>query len=440
MTFLVKHTNTILLLVTSIILSPTLFNSFQVAWDDTWQVLENPYIIDHSWDNLLYHFSNFYGGQYSPVNTSMYVLVYKIFGFDALGFHLACLIIHLINVLLVFFIIRDIISTVKPNFNYARVTLYAFFTALVFAIHPLQVESIAWISASKVIVFSCFFLLAFKCYQVYMRTFQGGWLVAAGVLYVFGFASKEQAIILPLNLLAFDYIYGRFKGISLNLSLLKQKVLIEKVPFFILALAFWYFSLTNGLGAIESNGYPVYQRVILGIHSLTEYVFRAIAPVKLYFYYFFPMQKGEPLPLYYWGYIVLALVIWVFVWQHVKNKNRIVVFGILIFIINLLLVLHILPLPRAYITADRFMYLSIIGLALVGVWHIDFFLTKFPFQKKLVFSIITGYLLFYGIHSFYRTIQWKDSETMKKNVLNIVEKRRAANEYVGDHPFLNENE
>ena len=436
MKFLIKYPHFLLIAITVATFFPTLFNGFQLKWDDTWQVLENPFIPDHSAENISYHFANFYAGQYSPVNTLMYIAVYKLFGFDPFGFHLASLLVHLTNVLLIFYIIRDIVKTVKPGFNHARIQHYAFFTALVFAIHPLQVESVAWISASKVVMFTLFLLLSCLCYIRYIHTGKGRWLVIIGFLYFLGFASKEQAIILPLNLLALDYIYGRLKGIRLSFSSFKKKVLLEKVPFFLLALSFWYFSLNYGLGRVDLGGYPVYQRAILGMHSLMEYLFRAIAPVRLYFVYFFPMQIGESLPWYYWVYPVMTLIVVAFVWHNIRRNNKLVLFGTLLFMVNMLLVLHILPMPRPTITADRYMYISIAGLALIAIWHVDYLLVKFKAYKKYFISAIATYFLFYSVHTFHRTMQWKDSETMKQNVLDIVEKRKAAGEYVEEHPLL----
>lgn len=419
-----KYTPYLLILITIIVFFPTFTNDFQIKWDDTWQVLENPFVLDHSFENLRYHFTSFYNGQYSPINTLVYIAIYKLFGFNATAFHTTFLIVHVFNILLVFYILKDILKTAKPEFGSKRIHVYATFTSLIFAIHPLQVESVAWLSASKIILYAFFLLLALWCYVRYIHNNKVIWLFAIAILYALSFGSKEQAIILPLNLLVLDYIYGKYKHLKFNKSLLTKRILLDKIPFFGLAMFFWYFSTLFNLGnVVEDNGYPMYQRLLFGMHSLVEYIFRSIAPVKLYFYYSFPIIKGEALPWFYWGYIVLTLIIATFVWSQYKKRNRLVLFGVLFFIVNLVLVLHILPMPRPTITADRYMYISIIGLALIAIWFIDITYTKFYVYKKQIITVLLFYIAFLGTHTFYRTQAWKNSVTMKKNINDLLEKR-----------------
>ncbi|QTE22221.1 hypothetical protein [Polaribacter cellanae] len=416
----------ILVLLILIVFLPTFFNKFQTGWDDTWQVLENPFVIDASFENIQYHFTDFYHGQYSPINTLVYIAVYELFGFNAIAFHTTFLLFHIFNVLLVFYILKDIIKKVKTKFSKKRIHLYALFIALIFAIHPMQVESVAWVSASKVIMYSFYLLLTLYSYIRYIRNKKFIWLAIIALLYALSFGSKEQAIILPLNLLLFDYVYGRFKYLKLNISILKERVLLEKLPFLVMTLGFWYFSSLYNLGnIIVDNSFPLHQRIAMGAYSFMEYIFRSIAPVKLYFFHSFPIVKGETLPLFYWGYLILVFITGSFVWSQYKRKNTLVIFGFLFFLINLLLVLHILPFPRSYITADRFMYLSIIGMALIMVWFLDNLLIKYKAYKKQIAMALLLYILFLGVHTFNRTKVWKDTVTMKKNVNELIEKRKA---------------
>ena len=428
-----------LVLITTLVFLPTFFNDFQRGWDDTWQVLENPFVLDASYENILYHFTEFYHGQYSPINTLVYIAIYKLFGFSAMAFHATFLLFHVFNVLLVFYILKDILKTVKSEFSSKHIHLYAVSIALIFAIHPIQVESVGWVSASKVIMYSFFLLIALWCYIRYIHSDKVVWLVIVAILYALSFGSKEQAIILPLNLLVFDYIYGRFKSLKLNSTLIRKSVLLEKPPFFLIALGFWCFSSSFNLGNISvDDAFPFYQRLVMGAYSVMEYIFRTIAPVKLYFFHSFPIIKGEALPLFYWGYLVLVLIIGSFIWSQYKKKNRLVIFGFLFFIINLLLVLHILPLPRSYITADRFMYISIIGMALIMVWFVDTIIIKFKTYKKQIAVALILYITFLGTHTFYRTQAWKDTITMKKNVNELIEKRKAIKQ--ADSLLIQKNE
>ncbi|MCE7054762.1 hypothetical protein LZF95_08765 [Algoriphagus sp. AGSA1] len=423
----VNSYNLILILsgITLIAFLPTFSNDFQLDWDDTWQVLENPLVNGATLQDIRYHFTHFWQQQYSPVNSVFYLGIAGLFGMDATAFHIACLLVHWGSTVLVFFIIKKLTEVLLPNHNNKKAMIYAFFTALIFAIHPLQVESVAWISASKIVLYGFFALVAFYSYIRYIQTSNWLWLIVTAMAYLLGFGSKEQAIILPLNLILFDYIFGRYADLNWK-KLLTSGVILEKIPFFLMALGFWYFSLINNLGTVNPGGYPVYQRLVFGLYSITEYIFRFLAPVKLYFFHPFPISPGEALPLYYFGYILLAGIIGYYNWGYYRKGNRLVVVGFLFFLINLLLVLHIIPLPRTVITADRYMYLSIIGLALIVIWQVDQWLST-P-NRPIIIVGCFAWFLFLGVHSFLRTADWKNSETAKASVNEIIEKKKNTQE------------
>jgi hypothetical protein len=156
-----------LITITATVFIQTFFNDFQLGWDDQWQVLEYEFVTNNSFSDLLYHFTHYHLGQYMPVNTLLNIVIYKLFGFNPAAFHAASLIIHVINVLLIFSIIKIIIASIKPTWTEQRIQLFSFFTAIIFAIHPLQVESVAWISASKIVLYSLFTLLGIRFYLQY---------------------------------------------------------------------------------------------------------------------------------------------------------------------------------------------------------------------------------------------------------------------------------
>ncbi len=436
-----KYSLLLLATITFVVFSPTLFNDFQRGWDDQWQVLDYTYVTNHSFNDLLYHFTHYHLNQYFPVNTLLYIAAYELFGFNPAAFHSASLIIHVTNVLLLFLIVRTALTKVKPTWTVNRIQLFSFVTALIFAVHPLQVESVAWISASKVVLYAMFFLLGLWFYLKYLNSMNYWWLTAVAFCYLLAYGSKEQAIIFPLNLLIFDYIYNRYRNISLSVASLKSRVVLEKVPFFIIAALLYLFSISNNMGTFSGDTYPLYQRMMFGMSSFMDYIFRFIAPVKLYYFYFFPIEKGETLPLFYWIYPLLVLITVAFVWLNYKRNNRIVIFGFLLFLINIVLVLHIVPMPRKMITADRYMYFSIIGLAIMVAWFLNYLYIKPGRWKKYILPAITVWVILLSIHSFIRTTEWKDSEAIKRNITELIEKRKANKQPVVNNPLnLKHNE
>lgn len=299
----------------------------------------------------------------------------------------------------------------------------------------MQVESVAWISASKVLLFSFFTLLALLFYMRYIDTGKYLYLGWVMVFYLLAFGSKEQAVILPLTLLTIDYFYGRLQNLPLSFKSLQKPVVWEKTPFFVLALLMWYFSATNNLEHLNNiNAYPFGQRLVFGSHSVVVYIFRFLAPVKMYYFYFYPMLNGEPMPSFFWSYpVLLVIIIWFGVGQYRKG-NRNSVFGLLFFLVNILLVLHFLPMPRKMITADRYMYLSIIGLAIAGIPFIEQLLSIKKKYNILSGLLLTVWFLAIGSYSFYRTTQWKDSPTVKQNIRELIEKRKAAGDKGLENP------
>jgi len=432
-----KYFPVFLIVITIGVFFPTFFNDFQRGWDDQWQVLDYEFVTHHSVYDLIYHFTHFHLGQYFPVNTLLYIMVYELFGFSPGAFHAACLLIHIFNVLLVYLIVYKTINVAKPVWREPRVKMPAFLTALIFAIHPLQVESVAWISASKIVLYAFFFLSGIWFYLKYLISKKTFWLVGCACCYLLSFGSKEQAIIFPLNLFAFDYIAGRFKKLNFTIESLSDRVIIEKLPFFIIALFLYGFSLSNNLGTFDVDTYPFHQRLLFGMSSLMDYLFRFIAPVKLYYFYFFPINHGESLPVYFLIYPVLVVICVLFVWNSYRRNNRLVVFGSLLFFINIVLVLHVIPMPRAMITADRYVYFSLIGLGLISSWVICFFYQKVRKKRNLIFLLFSFWLVFLGCHSFLRTREWKDSDAIKKNVTELIEKRKAENKPVVNDPLKN---
>ncbi len=424
-----------LVLLTVLAYSPTFLNDFQYAWDDQWQVLDYEFVQSHSFHDLAFHFTHFHLGQYMPVNTLLYILIYKLFGFNPSAFHAASLVVHCANVMLVFTVLSKILLKVKPNWKTGRAKGFSVLGSLVFAIHPLQVESVAWISASKVVLYTLFVLLGLRTYLKYVDSRKVPWLFVMAFCYLLAYGSKEQAIIFPLNLLALDYILGRFRPARTKRQI--KKVLIEKVPFFALAVLLYAFSISNDLGQLNIEGYPLHQRAMFAMSSFMDYVFRSVAPVKLYYFYFFPIERGEPLPVYFYGYIVLILICAAFLWYNYKKNNRLVIFGFLLFFINIVLVLHIVPMPRKMITADRYMYLSLVGLGTMLAWFVTYIYTKYRRWSKFLALGVAIWFLFLGGYSFIRTREWKDSGSIKQNVKELIEKRKAEGLPAVDNPLEN---
>ena len=156
-----RHPHAILLpciwLITLIAFFPTFFNDFQMEWDDQWMVMNRQTVLRLRTSSIWAIFTEPSHGQIGPLNQLMYTLLYRAFGFNALAFHSASLVLHLFNIGLLYKGLRMIVhdcSSIEPG----RAEWIVPFTTLLFAIHPLQVETVAWVSASKILLSTTFYL------------------------------------------------------------------------------------------------------------------------------------------------------------------------------------------------------------------------------------------------------------------------------------------
>src|SRR5690606_23047789 len=216
----------VLIILAALAFFPSLSNDFQRQWDDQWMLLEHHIILHPSLENIWYYFTHFDRGQYYPLNQLYYLGIHSLFGFDPAAFHAGSLIMHLINSILVFILIRQIGRQIVEPEHHFRLHWMAGLVALIFAIHPLQVESVAWISASKILLYATFTLSGLITYVIYIKSRKVVFLILTILAYILSFMCKEQAIILPLNIILLDWLFHTFGYREFS-----KRVLWEKIPF-----------------------------------------------------------------------------------------------------------------------------------------------------------------------------------------------------------------
>ena len=192
---------TVVALATCATFLPVLWNQF-VNWDDYENLVSNPNYRGLGWSQIRWMFTTFHMGHYQPLSWVTLAIDYLLWGLNPLGYHLTNLIIHAANAIFVYFISRQLLSTALSIANDKeswRLSLSAAFAALVFAIHPLRVESVAWATERRDVLSGFFFLATLDCY---LRTnsdshADGGsrrWIHAALAVYVSadGFCAARQ--------------------------------------------------------------------------------------------------------------------------------------------------------------------------------------------------------------------------------------------------------
>lgn len=387
----------------------SLSNDFVTVWDDKWQVM-NQYTEGRGWDGLKTILSEFYGGQYSPLNAWCYSLIHSLFGYNPTAFHAFSLILHISCVLLLY----SLLSSLGAK------RYIAWITALLFAIHPLQVESVAWVSASKIVVYSFFYLCALKSYVAYVQRENVLYYYFALLFFVLSFGGKEQAVTLPFCLVGIDLVLRR------NLrSWLTWK---DKLPFLILALFFSWITIqsnaSHGVSILSGNmGYPFVQRIAFASYSFVEYIIKSILPFHLLYLYPFPMQKGDALPLRFWIYPVALLV--VIVSTPALRSRSVLLAGLGFYSLHIALTIHLVPMSRIAIVADRYIYLAAPALFFLYAYYIDKWLRR---QSKWVYRLGVGtiaiYILVIGVLAYQRTYSWKDNIALKREVNMLLKENK----------------
>jgi hypothetical protein len=284
---------------------------------------------------------------YHPLTTLSFAIDYSIGRGSAFPFHLTNLLLHLANTLFVFILIKKLFS----NFSVALMV------ALLFGIHPMHVEAVAWITSRKDLLYVFFFLVALIAYLYYLDDGKKKlFLFLSLVLFLFSCLSKIQSAIFPVVLLLVDYLRNR--------KLFTREVVFEKIPFFIVAVVLGIINIIaqKGYGYIDYKApYSFVERMIIFCFGFAQYVFKILLPVNTSVFYPFPFHPGENLSFVYCIYPVALLVfIAITAFLFFKSKKNLV-FGSGFFFLSIFLVLVINNYRETVIT-DRYTYLGSTGL------------------------------------------------------------------------------
>src|SRR5947199_5167260 len=270
---------------------PALHN--QLTWDDDVNLVDNPYYRGLGWAQLGWMWTTVHMGHWIPLTWMTFGLDYLLWGMKPLGYHLTSLLLHATNAVTFYFVALRILRLARPGLlerGQASVALAAGFAALLFALHPLRVESVAWATERRDVLSGCFFLWAIYCYlraalspQILSRR---RWLWTAAVIYSLSLFSKATAMALPavLLLLAF-YPLRRLQGGPINWFRPQlRSVLWEKVPFLVLAIVFAAIALLaqHSIGTLKPlPQYDTTSRITQTFYGVIIYLWKALLPTRL---------------------------------------------------------------------------------------------------------------------------------------------------------------
>ena len=354
-------------LITFIVYLPTLGNGF-VNWDDPVYFYDNPYIRDLNWNFLKWALSATISNNWHPLTMLSHGVDYAIFGPGPFGPHLINNLLHSINTALVALVTFRLVSLAIDEDDDGFALATAFVTALVFGLHPQHVESVAWISERKDLLSALFYLLSLLSFLAFRSATYRRALFYAGALIfmLLGLLSKPMAVTIPLALLIIDFY--PLERIGRGGSERIGRVLLEKAPFFALAVIFSIITLltqkdiTKGGPALPDIGNIIATTPTI-ISAYGFYIYKTVLPLKLS-----PLYP-KPITLVFAFYKLIATAIVALILSIVcikKYRNpRLTAALWAWFIILLLPVIGIVKIGTQG-AADRYTYLP--GLAIITVF------------------------------------------------------------------------
>lgn len=383
----------VLVIIALIVYLPALNGGF--VWDDDDYIKNNTLI--HT-INLKEIFTHYVMGNYHPLTVLVYAFEYHFFGVAEKGYHAINMMLHCLNTILVFYVI----------FRLSEKTVVAFVAAILFAVHPIHVESVAWASELKDLLYTFFFLASYIFYLKYLKENQKKFIVYSVLLFLLSLLSKAMAASLPVALLLTDY----FKGGKIT-----TKTFINKAPYFALAIIFGVVAVfaQKSSGATDIAVFPFPQRIIFACYGFFTYLFNLVLPMQFSAYYPYPIRPGADLPSQYYLYPVLMLVLLAGLFYSLKSSKKIL-FGIGFFAVTVFLVLQLLPVGGA-IMADRYCYIPSIGIfylageAFFGLWNRKSY--KYP-----AIIAISAFVVFFSSKTYARCSTWKNGLTLWTDVID----------------------
>ncbi len=403
---------------------PVLKNLF-TNWDDPGYLTSNYIIWTLDAKTIKYIFTRGAMGNYHPLTMLTLCLEYAGAGLRPWLYHFDNLLLHLINTVLVYLLTRKLSG--KP--------FMGLIVALLFGVHPMHAETVAWIADRKDLLYTPFYLLASLAYISYFRKDQKKGLnyILMILFYVFALLSKAVAVVFPLTCLLIDYLEGRK---------LSWKLLTEKIPLFLLSIGFGYLSIVEQqhvAAVVSLESYGIGARLVFASYAYFQYIIKLFAPLDLSNFYPYPVAPGVALTadLYIYPVLMIALLALLYVW---RNMHKAFVFGILFFSVTMILLLQILGVGSA-ILAERYTYVPYIGLFYVIAFYLNRLIaepeTRNTSLRPVLMLGFAGAIVAFAVTSNARSKVWYNTVSLWEDCIKKIPSYASAYNNLGVYLYEN---
>lgn len=406
---------------------PALDNGF-LDWDDSFGLLANRDYRGLGWQQLRWMFTTFGLGPYTPLNWLTLGFDHLLWGLNPFGYHLTNAVLHALNSLVFYFLCRSLLTLAAGNSaadKGTEIPLSAAFAALFFALHPLRVESVAWISGRHDILSCLFYLLAVLWYIAPRAEGREKYsfrnrLLPPLAAFLLALLSKGMAISLPVVLVVLDiYPLKRLPaGSGKWFSPEARRVWLEKLPFFVLALIFGAVGYAGqakvgALGSYQDFGFGA--RVSQMVFGAAFYVRKTLAPLDLSPFYRLPGEGG----LLNWRILLAGTAIAALTVAALALRRRRPAF-LAVWACYLAMLAPVSGIVKinAYAAADRYAYLSCLGFAvLAGAGFLSCRQAAGGRFKTICLAAACLVLSVLGLLSWRQEKVWRDTETLWRQAI-----------------------
>jgi len=380
----------------------TAFDNEFTNWDDQGYVYENPLVTQFGMDKIPVIFSTLnIAGNYHPLTILSLGINYVLLGENAWGFILINLLFHIANTWLVFLIVL----------SFRQKDRIAWAAAIMFLLHPLHVESVAWISERKDVLYTFFWLLSWHQWLLWRENKKTVHYILVLLFFILSSLSKGMAITLTGVIVLTDYfIDAKFQ------ALFEKKKLLSYLPLVIISLVFGSVAIISQRAQgtiIESSNYTGLESTLLVFYGYMFYLIRMIIPWGLAAFYPYPASSGQTFPMEVYIAPILFACILFYVIKTFKQDSR-PGFVFAFYTICIIIVLQILPVGVA-ITADRYFYVSSIGLCMGFGWLLEYVEKKS--SKRIAMGILIFFTLAWGLLTARQANTWQNSIALFENVI-----------------------
>jgi tetratricopeptide (TPR) repeat protein len=400
-----------------------------VNYDDGQYITENQHVKNGlNYKSIHWAFSSYHAANWHPLTWLSHMLDIELYGLNPGAHHQTNLIFHIVNALLLFFAFRKMTSNLWQSG----------FVAALFAIHPLHVESVAWVAERKDVLSTFFWMLTMFSYARYAaHPGINRYLPVVG-FFILGLMAKPMLVTQPFVLLLLDFWPLRrmqFNATADDGHKLQQRpqgllIFWEKIPLFSLALAssvMTFLAQKSGDAVGSMNLYPLATRVANALVAYVKYIGKMIWPANLAVFY----PYSESLPG--WQIIGAGVLLGLITFAAIRSfrQRPWFIVGWLWFLGTLVPVIGLVQVGLQAM-ADRYTYIPLIGVFIIVAWGVPELLHRWRRKEKLLGLTAISVIIMLGITSWLQTRYWENSHALFKHALNVTENNYLAHNALGN--------